>query len=368
MIVLEWIGTIGIGIMVIILIFLCVASIISTHKTIQSLLQLQPKKKHIIILSATFLTVLLFTLNAIFALASLIAAMIGNNMYAYPMSYASILSYVSSQTIMSFVFTMRIELTFMDTTLEYSNKVIRSLQFAAILLMILMIFNVIEIFTKRFPSAVLILGCILWVVIWTTLSVTLSILFIKPIEKIMKTQMQCRAKEAVRSLSITSTTSTGDDKSKDEEKTDLEVVNVNTDSERPTTPDPKQTVVKSMIDAEFLFIVIKHGILVPIAICSSFVFNMALIVIYEVVYSNGGITSVPIFWVILDSTVSSTCTVLLLKQNNKYYSRFCNKIHSLCERRKLKKIVRQMEKEMVLSLDGKKIDDGEKAPVEAVNC
>ena len=328
---LNLLTTITIAIMLCILLCISTSSLIKTCKAINSLKEMHGKTRHILLLSMTFLTVILFTFASICALLVSIEILIDGDIYNNSLviwtGNIAILLYVTSQSVMLFVFTIRIEVTFANTALKYSNKLIKSLKIAATLLSMFGLLAMVFLFTGRLQLTLL---CgLFWTIIQVTLSITLCILFIKPIEKLMTNQMENSTSEK-SGASVTSVTST--------ESKDVKAV---TDCDMTSTPRP--SVAKSLIDADFLFVVIKHGILVPIAIISSFIFNMTSITISQVLFS-GGYSPLSLCWLIVDATLSSICTYLLCGVNKRYYGILCWKIHSMCERRKLKKIVLKVKK------------------------
>ena len=330
---LNWIASCCMGIMLIISLVLTISSLYSTCKTIRSLHETKAKKSHITLICCTFCAILLFTLSSILmfimATGSLIENDNKNNLTLANIGKFALLLYTLSQTIMTVVFTLRIEVTYSGTVLEYSRGVIKGLMITVVCLLLFLIFALFTLFAGFYDAASL---CgVVWAILYLTLSIILMVLFIKPIEKLMTTQMQSRVKE----MSSTSGSSSG---------------STNIKNTSTTTPDHDQNetttanIRKSMIDADFLFIVIKHGLLIPIAIVSSFILFLTGVAIGQII-DPSAYNTIAFVWMALDCVISSICTYLLCGENQAYYSKLCYKMHSICERRKVKKIMNKTNKE-----------------------
>lgn len=329
---LNWIATCCMGIMIIISILLALSSSYSTCKTIKSLKETTAKKSHIALIFCTFGAIFLFTISSILmftmATGSLIYNDSKNNITLGNIGKFSLLLYTLSQTMMTVVFTLRIEVTYGGTVLQYSRGVIKGLMITVICLLLFLVFALFTLFAGFYDAASLCGG--IWIILYLILSIILMVLFIKPIEKLMTTQMQCHVKES----SVTSKSSAG--------STGASHTSMSADHDQRETTTAN--IRKSMIDADFLFIVIKHGLLVPIAIISSFILFLVGIVIGQII-DPAAYNTVAFVWLALDATVSSVCTYLLCAENQSYYSKLCYKMHSICESRKINKIMKKMNQQ-----------------------
>ena len=161
------------------------------------------------------------------------------------------------------------------------------------------------------------LAVAIWTVIYTILSIILMILFIKPIEKLIMLQARCRKDTS----STTETNRNNGDKTNE-----------------------------TLFDSDFLFIVIKHGLLVSIAICSSFILPLTGTIMewrLRVVEPEESAFEcyhiITMFPAVLDGMISSGCTYLLCKMNKGMYKKLCWKIHSICEKYKVNKIMKGID-------------------------
>ena len=92
---------------------------------------------------------------------------------------------------------------------------------------------------------------------------------------------------------------------------------------------------------EFFRVVIKHGILVPITIISTFI--SAIIGIVFVRFFGQDYPFVIGAAFSFDCSVSSLCIYLLFAFNDDIYAKLCWIFHGLCEKSKLNKIEKSMQ-------------------------
>ena len=314
---LNWVSTIAIGIMVIISILITLGSLYSTSQHIQSQQKTTLKRTRSASIYSTCCAILLFAVSSVLSLIMAIGSLIENdsknNLTLENIAKFALVFYLGAQSTITLVFILRIEVTYNGTILEYSPKVIKGLRGTVICLFIFGIFALSTLFAEM-HDLVAICG-FTWTILYSSLSIVLMILFVKPIEKLMKKHVQIRMAQTVSTIS---TPSFSDD-----------------DSNKENEP---------VIDAEFLFVVIKHGLLVPIAISSSFIFFITGMVIGQIIDPDA-YNTVAYVWIVLDCTISSICIHLLCGENKEFYLKLCSKIHSICEGHKVKKIMRNIQRE-----------------------
>eukprot|EP01083_Nonionella_stella_P000770 2214_1 len=194
--------------------------------------------------------------------------------------------YSGCQTLMIYVFTVRVDTVFSDTSVSvgnYPRNTVKFLYISCLLFGALYIFFMITLIFELWSLYYIV--AIIWIVLYFVLSSTLCTLFIRKVEVLM--------------------------------------------------------VNASAIDPELLHVILKSGILVPMSICSSFVFFMVMICIIYVL-SPGQWNPAGIFWIVVDCTVSAICLFLLFASNNDSYNTYCWCIHQSCEKRKVSGIEKKM--------------------------
>ena len=358
---LNWLGTIGIGIIVIILIYLTITTFFSTCKLLKSIEKTsisQGATKTLLVI--TCLSILSFTTAAILMFIMATASLVLNksrSRLVYKAGIYGILVYVLSQSIMLFVFTFRVQVisnAIYATKLGYSKRLVITLKIISTILSTFFVFIIIILRTGI--PIIMTYACFgLWSILYLGMSITLMILFIKPIEKLMFIQQKSRfntadASDSLNNYRSASSADLSTDPSNSDPTTPNEVDiarddNTNESKDRRAARRTK-LVVNSMVDSDFLYIVIKHGLLVPTAIISSFVLFMTGATIAALT-NPAAFHITAYFWYSLDCMVSSTCTYLLCASNQRLYGILCNKVHSNCERRKMKKITKKLKKDEV---------------------
>ena len=344
---LNWISTIFIAMMVIILMLLSISSLQQTYKAMKSLKEIKGQKVHSLLLCTTFVTILLFTLAGIFSITMGTATLITNDIYTHiavvTAGNFTLLCYLLSQCMMLFVFTLRIEVTFRNTALKYSNRLIKALKASSTSLLIFYVFILFTLFTGNYNWTYL--SGTIWAAVYLVMSITLMVLFIRPINKLMIQQTSTRLRGASSNNSnhnVTVVTKSKSTETSNEQKTESQLEASSTDKSKQETCNITKSMAESMIDADFLYVVIKHGVLVTIAIIPSFIFNTTSVLTANIFYI-GGYSSVAMFWIVLDGVMSSVCTYLLCGVNKRVYGFMCYRVHSRCERMKLKTIVNKLE-------------------------
>ena len=86
-------------------------------------------------------------------------------------------------------------------------------------------------------------------------------------------------------------------------------------SETVTSPSAGREVdpMQTLVDNDLLYVVIKHGVLVPFAIVSSFI-CFTLDVVVALVMGPDEFHAAAAFWFALDCLISSMCTAAAIRQ------------------------------------------------------
>ena len=203
--------------------------------------------------------------------------------------------YFMGETILLIIFILRINHTFKHTALQSSPCVITSLYLFAFVLIVLFVLLIFSIIIDGGFFIVIFAG--LWSILYIILSIMLMSLFVRKIESLMIMSKP----------------------SENEQTSDIE----------------KQQQIKSMIDQDILYIVIKHSLLISFAICCTFT-----LLILSIVVMFFNISYIAVVIIVLDCLVSSICTYLLFGITKKIYDKICRPFHKCCEDRKLAKIER----------------------------
>eukprot|EP01084_Bolivina_argentea_P008110 15165_1 len=294
--ILHWLATITNGIMTMILIAMTIPLIQRVYKT---------KRKKSVILSG-LAAIFSFTIELILLFTACVVSLTTNenitDSLAWQISFFAIVMYMISQTIMVYTFTVRIDKTFEGTNLAYSKCVVRGLYIASAVLIILGVSIVLSIVFKLFM--LMLLGGIIWMFVYFVTTISLVLLFIGKIEQIMSVQSGSESEP-----------NTGNGTQKNDK------------------------TVKAMTDAKLLSVVVKHGLLVPSAIISSFICGIVDIsVVY--VMGNDKFHAAASFWFALDATITVWCIFLLFGFNEKLYEKLCYPLHQSCEKCELSKLKR----------------------------
>ena len=110
---------------------------------------------------------------------------------------------------------------------------------------------------------------------------------------------------------------------------------------------------QAMIDQDFLYIVIKHGVLCPFSICSSLILSV-MVMIVSMWLGDDDYNTAAVFWCVLDSFVNSLCNYLLFAFNKKHYNLICGKLHRLCKKCKINKIKKRLSNDEMNKVQNKK--------------
>eukprot|EP01084_Bolivina_argentea_P256283 431414_1 len=319
----NWLVAVCIILMIVILVYACL-SLIASAASYKNQKQRKHKiNKLLIVLS--IITISSFTLCSIFGFAFTIIVLFTNNLNAQATPYAFItyifgmLFYLLSPMFMIFVFTVRLDVTFRHSPLEYSKRTVRSLYISSITLLFIFI-CCISFGSTHYGQAAHI-GYIfagIWIILQISLSIILCVLFYRKIQILTITKKLANKNEisvASKTGTLTYTTNQSDKLNKSEN-----------------------------VDNEFSFIVIKHGILVPISIVSSFIcFTLAVII--SMSQSPYSFQAIGIFLTVSDCTISSLSIYLLFPFNDGLYKWLCNPLHSLCEKYKVSQINKKLKDE-----------------------
>ena len=283
---LNWLGTIGIGLLVLIILFF--------NANLFKLAFCQQKKPIAkSILYSSIITICSFSLCAIILFITSVMLLNGNTdsiTIFYMADLAALFYTFGGHSTMLFVFVLRIDIAFKNTFIAYSKCTIRTLYAMSIALysitIALITITASQIFTETVEIAII----LTWMLLDISLSITLMILFIRKIGLIIKWEQK--------------TISSGTDVTQD-----------------------MQTQ-----DDELMYPTVKHSVLVTMSISSTFIcVLMAMIILFAVDDSEGFSIKVD-FWMVLDSCITSICISLLFKFNKRLYERLCFKCHSVCAR------------------------------------
>eukprot|EP01083_Nonionella_stella_P031755 86928_1 len=224
--------------------------------------------------------------------------------------------YFVSQSLMLLLFTIRIDVTFRGTVMAINSVTIKCLYIFTIILLVLSVFTVITYGVM--PQHVTVMGLMVWSLLHFVLSVILVVLFIQRIDKMLMIQIQNRLSN-VRSASVVSQTSS--------------------DDRQRTTSQAVQHVMESN---ELSYVVIKHALLVPIAIISTFICIVCSTVVSMYVEHDGHFMAGCIGSI--DSLISTFCIYLLFAFNKDVYTMVCSPLHTLCSNRKANKIEKSTQR------------------------
>eukprot|EP01083_Nonionella_stella_P180730 645212_1 len=233
-------------------------------------------------------SIVLLTLSAICTYVSTILILIYSDFHHELiindiLTKASLCLYCGCQTLMIYVFTLRVDTLFSGTEMVYSQNTMRSLYASCVIFSVLYIFLVIchifELWSIYYVVA------IVWIAIYFSLSLLLCVLFVRKLEVLM--------------------------------------------------------LMASRIDKDLLHIILKSIILVSLSIASSFIFFTVMMVMMWL--STPGEWHAPaVFWNVVDCTVSEICLCLLFASNDPYYAKYCGCVHSFCEKREIKGMEKKM--------------------------
>eukprot|EP01084_Bolivina_argentea_P187404 322815_1 len=222
--------------------------------------------------------------------------------------------YIMSQTIMMFVFTIRIDVTFDGSTLEYSKYTVRTLYALSTCLSIFLISIIICLAAHLLVLSFLCAA--LWLLLYFALSIFLVILFNRKMDRLIIASKKhlCTSQKNLFVADISKANNLNESEYKNNNESN--------------------SIIKELIDNQFLYIVTKHGLLVPVSICSSFILFMLALIIGFVIDSNAWIPY-SVVWCVLDCNINSFCNYLLFGFNKNVYNKICWKFHSICEKWKL---------------------------------
>eukprot|EP01084_Bolivina_argentea_P043281 79751_1 len=306
--ILHWLATIVNGMMIVMLI---VTNIVLIYKVC-----ITKHKKWVAFSSIA--AIISFTLTASLIFTACVVSLITNDntstSLATQISFIAIIMYCISQTIMVFTFTLRIDKTFEGTDLAYSKCVVYGLYIASTIL-IAFGFSIVLCMVFALWN-LLALGAIVWVFVYFGTTILLIVLFIRKIEELMIIRYKSETENSVQS-----------------------VVSSNSSTQSRTDVNKNDKVVKAMIHSKLFVLVVKHGVLVPIAITSSVIcFILDIATWYAM--GNDQFHAAASFWFVLDATISCGCIFLLFGFNHGIYKRLCHPLHKSCEKYELWKLKR----------------------------
>eukprot|EP00484_Ammonia_sp_Unknown_P022878 CAMPEP_0197032980 /NCGR_PEP_ID=MMETSP1384-20130603/11507_1 /TAXON_ID=29189 /ORGANISM="Ammonia sp." /LENGTH=296 /DNA_ID=CAMNT_0042462719 /DNA_START=31 /DNA_END=918 /DNA_ORIENTATION=+ len=173
-----------------------------------------------------------------------------------------------ARTTMILVFTIRIENTFKRSSMEYGACVMRTLYAAAICLAFLYVFLVVLVIFNHFLIAFIFTVC--WIFFYVVLSMVLVYLFIRKLDMVMTetavNKSQEISKQSLSSINRAAIAAHAAAESSTQQNGSTEASDV-----PPLPAVIRSSSIKRMIEGQFLVVVTKHALLVPLAVCSSFV-------------------------------------------------------------------------------------------------
>lgn len=246
----------------------------------------------------------------------------------------SLIPYFSSQSLMICLFIIRIDKTFKGTALDVGQCRIKlSYSISIIMLLIILFISIVNIDHQDFESELIkfieFIIVVIWVLINLIMSIVLIIVFIKRIDKII----------IVGAVSHIS------------EINDNQRYTENTDN---TTTNTDDTVINKMDSnlhqilkgSKLLHVVIKHAVLVPIAIISKFISILSAAFLAQIIRENYGESSMEILTLAIDSMVNCLVIYLLFGFNDKIYFKLCSSCHRCCKKRKIRQFEKSTEMEV----------------------
>ena len=281
---LNWLGTIGIGLLVMIM-------SVNNVNLCKSLLCQQKKPIAKSILYSSIITICSFFLCAIIQFITSIMVLNGNTdpTTLFLMADFSALFYAfGGHSTMLFVFVLRIDVAFRNTFIAYSKCTIRTLYAMSISLYFITIALITITLSQIFTVILEILLISTWMLLDISLSITLMILFIRKIGLIIKLEQK--------------TISSGTD------------------------------VTQEKPDNELMYPAIKHSVLVTMSISTTFICIVMAMIILFVIDDEEGYSIKVDFWMTLDSCITSICISLLFRFNKSLYDRLCFKCHKVFTR------------------------------------
>lgn len=321
----NWISMIIMGILTTLTFIVTVLLFISVLKFGKSIKNTK-RKSQLIFMSISSNTS--YTIASLLYFSTTLIAILRNDQYGtfFDLGKMAIGMYMISQLLMVIVFTIRVEVTFAGSGFEYKQSVIKALYIANICLIVLYVSAIFLLINSVWVPAYF--AGFMYIVFYLTLSFILMHLFIRKIEILMMD-------ESNKSIL----------NSKDTSKTISTKCPETAEKETDGTVNDKHAI-QAMINQEFLYIVIKHGILVPISICATTIlFILGLLI--GMVIDPSVWHPYSIVWVVLDCFISCVCNYLLFAFNKKKYDTICGAVHRLCKRCKIKQIRRRIDKNNV---------------------
>eukprot|EP01084_Bolivina_argentea_P213302 362300_1 len=250
------------------------------------------------IINVSILTTLLFLISVtILTIASFMSAFIPYYSVSLYIGLTGTAIYFVSQSLMVLLFVLRIDVTFNATRMKFNTYIIKTLYILTIILIIIALFTIISFGFVHEDMSFYILA--FWDLLHFILSSILIYLFVQRIDRILLTRIKLKISET--------------------QKTDIEMKHVT------------QQVIRQN---EMSNVAIKHLLLVPIAIISTFICIICSSIVSVYIANNGNFMAGIIGSI--DSFISSMCIYLLFGFNNHIYVKLCFPLHECCKNYKLK--------------------------------
>lgn len=304
---LNWTATILLSVLVLILIFLNIFFISSVIKFKQSKEDVDKA-----VISCSIFGNLCFAISGILAFLTTLMALLhdsfarqnATDLHMTAGSSAFLFYFVAQQS-MIFVFVLKIDRTFSNSPLGYNPITIRMLYGSSVLMFLFFVFLLLAMITEMSFFITTFCG-FCYILLYIGLFIIVSYLFANKIQILV--------------FEVTKR-----EKSKSSNSIDT-----------PTNSISVDVVVDTLIDESFLFIVIKHAVLVSFAVCSTFILSVAATIslVFDAKRGNG-LSAFAVFWGVLDCVIGSFCVLLLFGFGNEIYQKMCSRPHRFCRRHKL---------------------------------
>eukprot|EP01084_Bolivina_argentea_P216623 367966_1 len=222
--------------------------------------------------------------------------------------FTAIIFYFTGRWIMLLLFVFRIDFSFRDSILKYSNKILYPMYIMVFLMPgIIVVMSIVSFMPdfERDDGGIRILCAICWMFIELLLSITLIILFLSRLFHLFSQ----RAKFCFDNMKQTSSNSVSSNKSA---------------SNSPSIVTATETVIVSI---EKIYMITKYSLLVIISILSSFLSLVLALFVFDRTFFY-------YIWALIDSSINIICLYLFLNSEipRKIYSYLCQYGHIVCSK------------------------------------
>eukprot|EP01084_Bolivina_argentea_P201828 344944_1 len=370
---LEFTTLMAIGIIFLILLIMNISVVTSARTALKN--TKATKRKMLIYLSIA--PIMLYGLSiTIYFIVGIIVIATKDNRSSKP--YTTIIAdpaYQISGPIMLLVFTMRLDITFENTKFGYSTGILRASYIISFILIFLPFVFMVNVITGYEGIIAFLLG-FFWILADWIFSIILIILYIRKLNLLIietsnaytnrptTTAIRNKKQEITNDNTTATSNQTSQDttntiENKNEIEDDYKVMSsmsstTQTTLSREESEDMIIQHIKKVIDNELLYNMVKNSLLIPIAICSSFVLTIIAIVVANSVPDEGEIVYLTVnIWLSFDLVLNSFCIFCLFEFNDFIYYKCCHVLHNCCQRCKLRKMKDLKGSEILLKV----IDD-----------